>query len=369
MFTKPDYNKCVLNVSSTLAEFLNVKTLNATLPILKEKLKNNYKNVVFICFDGMGVHPLTVNAPKDGFLWKHVVDTLTSTFPSTTTNATTSLNTDKLPLEHGWFGWFVYFDQLKRSVELFTARDYFTREKVNFDLLPPSNDYYFDKADSEYKITSIMPPFCKKSKFNGIVSETISELFDNLTIELSKPYKQFIYCYNPYPDSTMHDFGVTSDEAKADITQIAQGLEKLKNNFTDTLIIVTADHGQIDVAGEIELYKDTELTDMLKAPAFLEARAPAFWVKEERKSEFERLFNERYGKDFVLYKTQTLIEENYFGSRGEFGYLLGDYIAIGTDTNKIVSIKEPDGPIFKGHHTSLTKEMTVPLILIECGKN
>lgn len=37
------------------------------------------------------------------------------------------------------------------------------------------------------------------------------------------------------------------------------------------------------------------------------------------------------------------------------GYLLGDYIALLT----------PHSKRFKGHHTSMTEEMEVPLILLE----
>lgn len=46
------------------------------------------------------------------------------------------------------------------------------------------------------------------------------------------------------------------------------------------------------------------------------------------------------------------------------GYLLGDYIALGTYTHKI-ALLTPHSKRFKGHHTSMTEEMEVPLILLE----
>ena len=106
-FIKPNYKNCNLNISSTLAEFLGTENKNATLKLLEDELKKNYKNVVFICFDGMGIYPITQNLKPKDFLRKHIQQTLVSTFPSTTTNATTSLMTNTLPLEHGWFGWTV----------------------------------------------------------------------------------------------------------------------------------------------------------------------------------------------------------------------------------------------------------------------
>ena len=110
-FILPDFKHSNLNISATLAEFLGVKSNNATLPILKKALKKEYKNVVFICFDGMGVYPLTQNLEATDYLIRNITDTLVSTFPSTTANATTSLTTDTLPLEHGWSGWSVYFEK------------------------------------------------------------------------------------------------------------------------------------------------------------------------------------------------------------------------------------------------------------------
>ena len=135
------------------------------------------------------------------------------------------------------------------------------------------------------------------------------------------------------------------------------------SELEDTLIIVTADHGQVDIKGYVPLYEDEKLMDMLKIYPFLEARAPAFLVKEGREAEIEAYFTEKYGEDFELFKTENLITNGLFGDTGDKGYLLGDYIAIGTYTHK-QAVLSPIMPRFKGHHTSLTEEMEVPLIIL-----
>ena len=61
---------------------------------------------------------------------------------------------------------------------------------------------------------------------------------------------------------------------------------------------------------------------------------------------------------------KDLIKNGYFGRCGKYGHLLGDYIAIGTYTHKMFLSYE-GMPRFKGHHTSLTEEMEVPLILLD----
>ena len=122
-FTKPNFNKNIINISASLAKFLGAEITKPTLNILNKELNKNYKNVVFIIFDGLGNNPIKINLPKNSFIRKNIKTTLTSTFPSTTTNATTTLLTNKYPLEHGWLGWDLYFEELNRSVEIYLSTD------------------------------------------------------------------------------------------------------------------------------------------------------------------------------------------------------------------------------------------------------
>ena len=81
-FIKPDYNNSNLNISATLAEYLGAPNSNAILPEVKEELDKGYKNIVFICFDGLGINPIEKNLAEDDYMRRHIVRTLTSTFPS-----------------------------------------------------------------------------------------------------------------------------------------------------------------------------------------------------------------------------------------------------------------------------------------------
>lgn len=365
-FIKPNWSKSNLNISATLAEFLGSPNNNDTLPMLKEELAKGYKNVVFICFDGMGINPLKINLDEDAFLRRNIKDVLTSTFPSTTTNATTSLISNKYPLEHGWFGWSLHFDEINRNVDIYPRVDSQSGVRVVYQYPMYDNSIcYFDNVNTDYEINPILPIYVQtRSEDKKIVVEDEDDLFSAIRSVCAKGGKQFVYAYFPEPDSTMHDFGVSSKEAKAKIELINRKVERLHNDLDDTLIIITSDHGQIDVEGEVEFYKDKELNDMLEYTPYLDARTPAFKVKEEFKEEFERIFKERYSEDFILYKSSELIEQGYFGRNGKYGYLLGDYIAIGTYTHKLF-ISYENMPRFKGHHTSLTEEMEVPLIILK----
>lgn len=363
-FIKPNWKNSNLNVSATLAEFLGAPNKNATLDILKNELQKGYKNVVFICFDGMGIYPLQKNLKPNDFLRKNIKQTLVSTFPSTTTNATTSLISNLLPLEHGWFGWSLYFDEIKQNIDVYLSKNTLTGEKVNFKYPIFDNSIcYFDNTNTDYNITPIFPEYVQTHNKNKISIKTPDDLFKSIKQVCESAGKQFIYAYFPDPDATMHDYGVCSKEANVAINNYNKKVEELYNSLQDTLIIITADHGQIDVAGFVEFYKDKELNAMLECTPYLDARTPAFRVKKGKKKEFETKFKQKYGEDFRLYKSKDLIKKGYFGCIGDKGYLLGDFIAIGTYTHKqFISYENMNR--FKGHHTSLTEEMQVPLILL-----
>lgn len=362
-FIKPDYNNSNVNISATIAEYLGAPNKNATLPYLREELEKGYKNIVFICFDGLGINPMEKNLPEDDYLRKHITKTLTSTFPSTTTNATTSLLLNKLPLEHGWCGWSMNFESIGRNIDIFLNSDSWTGEYVKIESSPIApKDYYFDNTNTDYDINTIFPPYVEvKHHERNHTFETCSEFFEAIDEVCALPGKQFLYAYYPEPDATMHRYGVSSKEAKAMIEKISFNMRRAVGVNKDTLFIVTADHGQVDIDGYIYLYEDDKLLDMLEIYPYLEARATAFKVKKGREEQFEKYFNEKYSSDYELYKSSDLIKEGYFGEWGDKGEMLGDYIGI-IYTNKH-ALPTPNYNCFKGHHTSLTEEMLVPLMI------
>lgn len=364
-FIKPDYKNSNVNISATLAEFLGAPNKNAILPDLMAELQKGYKNVVFICFDGLGMNPIEKTLDDDSYMRSHIVRTLTSTFPSTTTNATTSLLLNKVPLEHGWFGWSINFENIDRNVDIFMNTDSWTGELLNIKNLPIApKDYYFDNAKTDYDINTVFPKYVEvKYPERNSIYDNEEEFFAYINMACKKAGKQFVYAYYPDPDYTMHRYGVDSMEARYIVNSLSKNMKKLVEDTMDTIYIVTADHGQIDIDGYINLYEDEKLLDMLTIYPYLEARAPAFKVKAGRHEEFEKYFREKYSSDFELYKSSELIENGYFGDVGDKGHLLGDYIGI-IYTNKH-AVPTPNYNRFKGHHTSLTEEMLVPLMIFK----
>lgn len=367
MLKRPNFKKNIINISSTFSNFLGNKTDIKTLPILEKELKQNYKNIVFIILDGFGINPIKINLDKSNLLRKNIKQKITSVFPSTTTSATTTLMTSKYPMEHGWFGWSVYLDFMDKAVDLYMNKDSYTKEEVNGEEIFKKLPYepYYKNTNTDYEINTVFPSFVKVGPVeNNNVYGTPKEMADAIFDITQKEGKQFVYCYNPEPDSTMHEFGVSSKEAKEKIVEIVKNIEELYNKIENTLIVISADHGQIDVGGYIEIYKQKDIMELLEVKPYLESRAAAFRIKKGKEKKFEKLFNLYYKKDFKLFKTQTLVNRGYFGLKEYNGHrnMLGDYIAV-SKKDKMFIFAE-DRKWFKGHHTSLTKEMEVPLIML-----
>lgn len=369
-FIKPDFCNNIVNISATIAQFLGCPNDKPTLPVLEKELKKGYKNVVFMILDGMGTHPVNINLDKDSFFRRNIKKTLTSVFPSTTTCATTTYLTNEYPMEHGWFGWSLYFEQINRAVDIFLEQDSYTRENIEKGFVKKALpiEPFYKSANSDYAVSAVVPEYWDSDGCDKYIWNDFEGFLAHIENICKREGKQFVYAYLDEPDHTMHGFGVSSKEAHEVINGLNDGIEKLYSKISDTLFIISADHGQIDVEEIIELYKDEELKSMLEWPLYLEVAATAFKVKPECRENFVKVFNKKYGEDFELFKTQDMIEDNYFGGNfaGEHAKLLGDYIAVGK-THKIMKLT-PLTHDFKGHHTSLTEEMEVPLIIIGSRK-
>lgn len=361
---KPDWKNSILNVSATLSQFLGNSNDIPKVAKLNEVLSKGYDTVVYICFDGLGMYPLQQNLPQDSFLRRHVASTITSVFPSTTTNATTTLKSATYPSQHGLFGWSLYFDELKRCVDIYWSQDSYTEQPISSSVLDDymKCDFYFDSIKSDYTVTTIFPPYITRQG-NNYNYQSMDEMFSLLESVTRQKGKNFIYCYCGQPDSTMHEFGVTSKEAQEKIIYINDKVEELAKGLKNAVVIITPDHGQTDITDYIKLYEDEELKLSLTTPFYLEARAVAFRVKDE--DAFLKAVS-KYQKDATLYKVSDMVKDNFFGPVTDRIPMLGDYILVMNDNQKQFVFSERH-MLFKGHHTGLSeKEMLLPLVIAEC---
>ena len=366
MIKYPDYDRSILSIASSVLKYFGVKDCqHKTLPELDKLLSKNYKNVIVMLFDGMGSSVLEEHLDNDDFLKQHRLTDISTVYPSTTVAATTSIQSGYSPIETGWIGWDLYFDEIGENITVFKNTLQRNGEFAADYNVPLKYISYKNICDRIKEVRGRNTAYMV-SVFSKYHSKSVNDICKTVC-RLSKKRKQkYIYTYWFQPDNLMHIYGVDSNEAKQEIKMINSEIENLCKKLKNSLVIITADHGQVDCVNEyLEDYP--VLTDMLKIPPSIEPRAVNFFIKDGKTEEFKIEFNKIFGDYFRLMTKNEVFSENLLG-HGKVHIktkdFIGDYLAVAT-SNVILNIKRSDFEAI-GCHAGLTEEeMTVPFIAIE----
>ena len=362
MIIKPHNENSLVNLSNSILHHFGVTPFHETIPEIDSALKD-HKKVVAILFDGMGQNIVRKHLKEDSYIRRNYVTTINSTFPPTTAAATTAFLTGKYPVETGWLGWTEYFKDYDRNIILFSSVDYNTEEKLIqngetsiseryfptrkvFDLIEENNPNAKAFNVSRYPIQKDGPKSLRKGA--------------NIVTNLLKQNEEcFIYFYWDSPDYEMHAYGIDNWRVKHIVKKAQAFVQKLAKDNPDTVFILLADHGHINVKF-LDVCEHEDLYSLFEKPMTLEKRTPSFFVKEDKKNEFVSLFNKYYGEHFALISKEEAFENKLFGE-GKPAYrvmdVLGNFIATSFDEYCLYASKElPNMDIFKGHHAGATKE-------------
>ena len=358
------YKNSIVNFTAALMKNYNLPTTYEPSALVEFLLSKKYKHVVLMVLDGMGRHIIDKNCNNGSILKTHQVMNLNSVYPPTTVAATTAFTTGLAPIESGWLGWHLYLNNEDPSITLFKNEINATKEKFtkfNVEDLLPRNYWYNNLKRAKHY--TIYPAWGE----NGV--ETLSEAFNKVQEICNKEESNFTYLYWDEPDALMHEYGTTSQIVKVKLLEIEEQVEKLANELpNETIVLITADHGLIDVE-PIELSNYPDFEDCLTKPFAGEGRFAQFYVKEGMQSTFEELFNKYFAESFMLMTKQEFIKSQMAGLNAVNSitqYALGDYVAIGTGNYYFTEKLSDDDLIFKAHHAGITpEEMETCVILLK----
>jgi hypothetical protein len=360
----PDYDHSILNITSSILKHYGVDFGYQTIKQLDQRLEKNPRNVIYILVDALGSEIIKKHPLKADFLISNQKEVLTTVFPSTTTSATVTAMTGLPPIRTAWIGWQQFVKEEGRHVIFFQNKDYydedyhfeyniadkFVRRTNHYDLIKEKNP--------DVQVHEIFPKFRQKEH------DSMEKQVDTCLSLIDDKDKHFVYIYWDQVDSKLHEFGTTSKEVNEEIGSVNNALKRLFDLVDDdTLIVVTADHGHIDIESKpILQYEDVAF--MLKEKPALEARCTAFYVKDEYKEAFPEAFDRHFREHFVLYQSEDLLKMKIFGPgkpHPRFREYLGDYVSIAIDRYAFGLLdKKPH----KSTHAGLTKdEMLIPLIM------
>jgi predicted AlkP superfamily pyrophosphatase or phosphodiesterase len=344
--------------------------------------------VVLVLLDAFGWRFLERHAGEHAFLRRLLEDgtvaKLTTQFPSTTAAHITTLHTGRPVGEHGLYEWNVYDPGLDTLVTplLFSfagdgVRDTLREADVDPRALLPGDPLYRRLATRGVRCLALQPSSFTPSTYDGVLLEgaallgydRVEDAFGSLGAALGGgTVPAYGYVYIDAVDACGHRDGPGSlafhDEAVRCLDAIEAGLRELPSG---TLLLLAADHGQVDVDPQRTLFVN-ELWPELSAHLRLDRRgrplAPAGSARDlflhtapgEREPVLAGL-RELLGERAEVRPTAELLAEGLFGPAP--GPRLRDRLG------DVCVLPAPDETVwwrergrfdmrFRGHHGGLT---------------
>lgn len=379
MLVYPNYNKCIVNIIASIKKYYRIPTNVPTLPKLDNELNKMYKNVVLIVLCGVGKTMLENALSPSDALMKNMTDTVTSVFPSLPSAAEVSCQTGLCPGEHGRLGQTMFFKELCRTVELSSNLDPYSEQPVSVgnaaDFLIPFENFFGEIADSiigGVQPFSIAMPGVKiaENKSYHKVADNPKRMFELIKKISETDQNTFTYVQWNAPKDIAQKYGCGSEEMRTVLKDISDTVGGLAKSLDDTVFIVTSSHGMVDISEEIMMNLLYDLCDCLVMPPNFGRRAINFFVKYDRRSDFEAIFDRELSQDFMLMSRSEILRRELFGNRKYISKVydfLGDYcaFAISDKSLRFRALNEKHRTSDKASYGGITtEEMLLPLAVL-----
>lgn len=282
---------CFANVPDTVMSLLDAGGRRPLPADVFDGVDTSVGRVVLVLVDGYGLDSWKRDRSEHHFLGelteRGTVTPLTSTYPSETAAAITTLETATLPCEHGLIGWNVYEPATDHSViglsgeikvdgrtgadSAETGRPSNT-PGIASEVAEDTEPLYPMMADVGVDVHRLQP-FDTDSE--GLTQHTYDELDEFgarlATVTETADPSSYVYGYLPHIDHVSHEHGTQSDEFQTVLGAVCDQLRTFLDTLDtavarDTLLLVAADHGHVDTVPEenIDLSNIETVVDNLR---------------------------------------------------------------------------------------------------------
>jgi hypothetical protein len=366
-------------------------------PDILGPLDRRWTRVVLVVVDAFGwsvaerhaEHPFLRRVTTDGVLGQ-----LTSQFPSTTSAHMTTLHTGVRVGESGIYEWFQYEPSLDRLIAplLFSYAGDAGRETLRGSSLAPSALYpertIYERlaeagvASSAVQHAAIADTTFSRSTLRGATVRPFTE-DDGWVAAAAGAGQGYTVVYVDDVDATGHDHGPASDAHATAANAVLDGLAELARLLPadgETLVLVTADHGQVQVHPATTVFVNERRPDIVRhlrrgadgrplAPAG-SARDLFLHVLPDRIGDVVSALEELLGETASVRRTADLLAAGAFGeAEPRLRERIGDVVVL-AGPGGTVWWREPGrfDMRFRGHHGGLSPdEMLIPLAALPLG--
>jgi predicted AlkP superfamily pyrophosphatase or phosphodiesterase len=401
-FVLPHYEGfSVANIGPTVAALLGSR-IPGGFPLPREvwsDLTPGVRRVVLIFLDAVGYDRFLDVLDDETLVFRRLADAgrlfpITSTFPSTTTATLTSLWTGRTPAEHGLIGYVLFLREFGVMADLIHLAPRGRKDGGKETLL----DWGL-KAEGFVPV----PGLAESLAADGIVTRSlilkdylgsflsqlhhrgVTEIRGHLgapdmwvclreMLQAHRDERLYLTAYWGMVDTVSHERGPGSPHWDAELRNLAYSLEReFLSQLTPadregTLLLVTADHGQITVPPDriVYLKHHPPLSDALVMSPTGEPRVAYLHVRPGRVDAVKSYFAAHLAHAFVVLDAETVLSSGLLGkgpTMPAVPHRLGDLVVIGRDNWILYDRdKEPD---MIGRHGGLTPgEMLVPMLMV-----
>ncbi len=347
-----------------------------------EDLVGHADHFVFVLVDGFGMDQLE-DLPGDGIIGKAPTTEIRSVFPSTTAAALTSLATGVWPADHGVVGWWTYFTESDRVICPLTFKERRTNRSAKrygitpASLIPSPPLYASFFRDCRFYLPVFVRggPFAEWSRgaSRGYSYLTLKSAAHRIAAHISRAKgATYSYWYMPHLDSTSHHRGPHAPQSRKTRGNILDAVAQLQARAPKgTTIVLTADHGQVEVPAERVYDLDTRKKPFsyLRVAPTGEESTPIFHVQAGRRDEFRRIFADLpVAGDFALLTPEECADLQLFGpgklSKRMLPHL-GDFVGVAKEPTLLRNASADGGKPNRGEHGGLRPaEMRIPLYVL-----
>ncbi|WP_082634312.1 alkaline phosphatase family protein [Arthrobacter alpinus] len=303
--------------------------------------------------------------------------TLHAAFPSTTATSLTALGTGAVPGQHGMVGYDVLDPRQDKVVNLLGNWDSGV-DPLRWQPIPT----VFEKLPSDVVATTVsLPKFAdsamtraalRGSRFSGATSTHAR--VEQAVEALAATPKALVYLYWSELDKAGHHYGADSPQWERQLEELDAGMKRLAAAApSDTLILLTADHGMVDIprSDRIDYSEIPELVQGVRHTAG-EPRMVHLYLEPEATPECrDRLMAawlEHFRRKAWVLTREQAVAAGYFGAVSEsVGARIGDVLILARESVAFYDLRRVrlQAMDVVGQHGSITKaEREVPLLRI-----
>lgn len=362
-------------------------------------LPHRHEAVVLFFVDALGWRFIEPRLERYPFL-RHVVkegvaSKITSMFPSTTSAHTTAIHTGLPPAQSGVYEWHQYSEHLDRIITplMFAyprdkVRDTLGNDGLKTSDVFPSRTIYQSLALAGVKshifisrdLSRSMPTRALCNGASILPFKTFPEALVNLALQLRRRTQpSYYFLYYSLIDTICHDYGPESPQVDAEIDAFFTALERVlmpAARDSKALLLITADHGQIEVDPRTTVYLNHSVPGFKRFIAvnrlnewIMPAGSPRDFflhIQPELLDEAQQAFERALSGKAMVIKTRELIDAGFFGPQPNETFLkrVGNLVVLPFKGESAYYYeREVFENRFFGHHGGLTRdEMEIPLL-------